>query len=263
MLLDMPLAQLGKECGHYSHNEFLNRMQNHTLDTLCHDFIIKNALEDEEKMLERGYLFDVKEQVWKKNGFPDTMMSISYHYMMNLEAENENITISKWDFRKEPSYVIIPLGAVIVENTSLIPEEITVVLGKNNTITWINDDDTAHTFVSDKGGSESWSTGMIKPGESSSVTFNNTGIFSYHGTPGPWISGTVTVLSPNYDEKNLPSSKNYDFQRMHMSNACTEEHSFCSGVFENGTQIMIQCDFPIHGCSPILFDNYVEAENEN
>lgn len=90
VLLDMPLAQLGKECGHYSHNEFLGRMQNHTLDASCHDYIIKKALEDEGKMLERGYIFDAKEQVWKKDGFPDTMMSISYHYMINLEAENED-----------------------------------------------------------------------------------------------------------------------------------------------------------------------------
>ncbi|AJW70286.1 cupredoxin domain-containing protein [Nitrosopumilus adriaticus] len=108
--------------------------------------------------------------------------------------ENQNITISKWDFSEEQSYVIIPLGAVIHGSASLIPEEITVVLGKNNTITWINDDDTVHTLVSDKGGNERWSTGMMRPGESSSVTFNNTGIFNYHGTPGPWITGTVTVL---------------------------------------------------------------------
>ena len=90
VLMNMPLAQLGKECGHYSHNEFLSRMQNHTFDAPCHDFIIKKALEDEKEMLEQGYLFDTKEQVWKKDGFPDTMMSISYHYMINLEVENEN-----------------------------------------------------------------------------------------------------------------------------------------------------------------------------
>ena len=108
--------------------------------------------------------------------------------------ENQDTVISTWDFRQEPSYVIIPLGAVIEGNTSLIPEEIRVVLGMNNTVTWINEDDTAHAFVSDKGGDESWSTGMMKPGESSSVTFNRTGVFEYYGTPGPWKTGTVIVL---------------------------------------------------------------------
>lgn len=122
------------------------------------------------------------------------------HYLKNKDctsnnsSENQNRTVSKWDFRKEPSYVIISLGAVLEGNEHLIPKEVTVVLGKNNTITWSNEDDTPHTFVSDKSGDEMWSTGMMKPGESSSVTFNRTGVFGYHGTPGPWIAGTVTVL---------------------------------------------------------------------
>ena len=109
-------------------------------------------------------------------------------------SQNLNKTITQWDFRKQPAYVIIPLGAVIEGNQHLIPKEITVVLGKNNTITWSNEDDTAHTFVSDKGGAEMWSTGIMKPGELSSVTFNKTGTFEYHGQPGPWITGKVIVL---------------------------------------------------------------------
>jgi len=164
--------------------------------------------------------------------------------------------------KQSSSYVIIPQGAVIEGNENLIPKVITVVLGKNNTVTWINQDDTYHAFLSDGGEEDGWSTGPLRPGESSSVKFNNTGIFSYHGTPGPWITGAVIVVPIDYDEKNLPSSDDYDFQRMHMHNACIKEHSFCFGVFENGTQMMTQCDFPIHGCGPVSFDNYVEVENE-
>ena len=96
-------------------------------------------------------------------------------------SQNQNKTITEWDFRKQPVYVIIPFGAVLEGNEHLIPKEITVVLGKNNTITWSNEDDTVHTFVSDKAGDEMWSTGMMKPGELSSVTFNKTGTFGYHG----------------------------------------------------------------------------------
>jgi plastocyanin len=158
--------------------------------------------------------------------------------------------------------VTILQGAVVEGSESLDPEVITVVLGKNNTVTWVNRDDVSHALSSNYE-NNSWWTGIMSPGESSSVTFNNTGIFSYHGTPNPWIAGAVIVLSPNYDEKNLPSSEDYEFQRMYMHNACAEDHSFCFGVFENGTQIMTQCDFPIHGCGPVLFDNYVEVENEN
>ena len=93
------------------------------------------------------------------------------------------------------SVVIIPKGAVIEGNENLIPKVITVVLGKNNTVTWINQDDTAHGFASDKGGKDAWgSRGVLKPGNSFSVTFNNTGIYDYHGQPHPWQTGTVIVL---------------------------------------------------------------------
>ena len=158
--------------------------------------------------------------------------------------------------------VTILQGAVLEGNDSLDPEVVTAVLGKNNTVTWVNRDDVAHSLSSDYENS-SWRTGIMKPGKASSVTFNNTGVFSYHGTPHPWISGAVIVVPDDYDESKLPYSDDYDFQRMHVSNACTEEYSFCFGVFGNGTQIMIQCDFPIHGCGPVSFDDHVEIENED
>ena len=162
------------------------------------------------------------------------------------------------------SDVKILQGAVMEGNESLDPEVVIVVLGKNNTVTWINNDDTGHGLVSNLRGMDFWRTsGILKPGESFSNTFNKSGIFPYHGQPHPWISGAVIVVPANYDENKLPSSNDYDFQRMYTHNACTEEHSFCFGAFENGTQIMTQCDFPIHGCGPVSFDSYVEEENEN
>ncbi|MCV0391985.1 MAG: plastocyanin [Nitrosopumilus sp.] len=164
-------------------------------------------------------------------------------------------------YGKSDPTVMILRGAVIEGNKSLDPEVITVVLGKNNTVTWVNRDDVAHGLSSDYE-NNMWWTGVMEPDKSASVTFNNTGIFSYHGTPGPWISGTVVVLPENYNESNLPSSDDYDFERIHMINACTF-HSLCFGVFENGTQTMTQCDFLMHGCGPVSFDGYVEEENES
>ncbi len=80
------------------------------------------------------------------------------------------------------STVLILQDAVIEGHESLDPKVVTVILGENNTIKWINEDDTHHSFSSDD---NKWSTGPLKPGESSSVTFNNTGTFEYHGNPGP------------------------------------------------------------------------------
>lgn len=95
---------------------------------------------------------------------------------------------------KEISIITIPFGAVIEGNQYLNPNEITVVLGKNNTVTWVNEDDTPHSFLSDKEGDDFWETGVILPGDESTIIFNHTGIFPYHGDPGPWLTGTVIVL---------------------------------------------------------------------
>lgn len=181
------------------------------------------------------------------------------YYILEKPQTSGIIKFEKTD-QDTISKVTILDGAAIPESNSLEPQELRVVIGYNNTVTWINKDSIVHTMVG--GENENlWSTKVIKPGESSSVTFSNPGIFAYHGEPGPWISGTVIVLPKNYDENNLPSSGDYDFERMHMTNPCTTGQSFCSGVFENSTQIMIQCDFPVHGCPAINFENYTEAEN--
>jgi plastocyanin len=113
--------------------------------------------------------------------------------------ENKDTYFGFIDTKPEPVhvYVIIPKGSANADNQShLIPEEITVVLGKNNTVTWINEDSVPRTLVSDDK-NYPWSTGLMNPGESSSVTFDKTGVFSYHGNPGPWITGSVIVVEEN------------------------------------------------------------------
>ncbi len=94
----------------------------------------------------------------------------------------------------ESVYVIIPKGAVIEEHIAFIPEEITVVIGINNTITWINEDDAPHSVTPDHREYQFGSLGVIKSGESYSYTFENVGVFPYHMEPHPWMTGTVIVL---------------------------------------------------------------------
>ena len=105
--------------------------------------------------------------------------------------EKEKPKPSQWDFRTLPSYVFIPNGAANPDNEHhLIPKDITVFLGKNNTVTWINEDDTPSTLVADDG---TWSTGQMSFGDTASVTFNETGVYHYHGSPHPWKTGSITV----------------------------------------------------------------------
>ncbi|PJC50424.1 MAG: hypothetical protein CO032_04885 [Nitrosopumilales archaeon CG_4_9_14_0_2_um_filter_34_16] len=103
----------------------------------------------------------------------------------DLESMKKNL--------KGYSLVIIPQRASVEGGQRLNPQEITVVLGINNTVTWINEDDVVHTFGSDDK-NYPWWTELMRPDESSSVTFNNTGIFSYHGMSGSWATGKVIVL---------------------------------------------------------------------
>lgn len=71
------------------------------------------------------------------------------------------------------------------------PQNITVVIGVNNTVTWINNDNAVHT-VTDNGVFDS---GYIQPGQSWSYTFTTPGTYEYHCSLHPWMTGTVIVES--------------------------------------------------------------------
>ncbi|HSB57019.1 MAG TPA: hypothetical protein VLD38_04320 [Nitrosopumilaceae archaeon] len=87
--------------------------------------------------------------------------------------------------------VNLPLG---ISNPEVLlspdPQTITVVLGINNTVRWVNQDNSPRMLVADD---TTWTTDLIMPGSSKSITFNKTGTHGYHGEPGPWIRGTVIV----------------------------------------------------------------------
>jgi plastocyanin len=70
------------------------------------------------------------------------------------------------------------------------PPDITVVLGVNNTVAWTNGDTSPHTVTADDG---SFYSGNLAPGSSFTYTFTSTGIYAYHCTYHPWMTGIVTV----------------------------------------------------------------------
>ena len=79
-------------------------------------------------------------------------------------------------------------GASILTNTAYAPSPISIAAG--DTITWTNNDNTAHTATGDDG---SFNSGSIAPGATFSKTFSNAGTFVYHCTIHPGMVGTVTV----------------------------------------------------------------------
>jgi plastocyanin len=70
------------------------------------------------------------------------------------------------------------------------PDNVTVVLGVNNTVVWTNNDISPHTVTANDG---SFYSGAIAAGGSYSYTFTKPGVYEYHCTYHPWMIGTVTV----------------------------------------------------------------------
>jgi len=73
------------------------------------------------------------------------------------------------------------------------PNTITVVIGKNNTLFFINSDAGLHTATSDTAGA--FDTGNIQPGSTAQVTLTTPGTFTYHCIYHPWMQATVVVKS--------------------------------------------------------------------
>lgn len=71
------------------------------------------------------------------------------------------------------------------------PDVITVVIGVNNTVTWINDDSIDHTVTSDTG---LFNSEILVPGASYSYQFTSPGNYTYGCEFHPLMKGTVIVL---------------------------------------------------------------------
>ena len=72
------------------------------------------------------------------------------------------------------------------------PQNIRVVLGLNNTVTWVSHSVSYDTVTSDTGVFQS---GTIPPGGSFSFTFTKAGTYGYRCIFHPWMTGNVTVLT--------------------------------------------------------------------
>jgi len=77
-------------------------------------------------------------------------------------------------------------GASVMTTTAFAPSPVTVGVG--GSVTWTNNDNTAHTSTG-----STWNSGTINPGGTFTTTFPSAGTFVYHCTIHPGMTGTVTV----------------------------------------------------------------------
>jgi plastocyanin len=87
--------------------------------------------------------------------------------------------------------VNIPVGASNPSGApGYSPDNVTVVIGVNNTVMWVNQDSSPHTVTAND---NSFDSGNLNPGATFIYTFNTPGTFSYHCIYHSWMKGTVVV----------------------------------------------------------------------
>ncbi len=92
---------------------------------------------------------------------------------------------------KSSTTVIIPAGTT-QNQLNFDPSTFTVIIGVNNTVTFVNQDSVPHTVTSLDG--HSFNSQSIAPGKSWTFTFDTPGTFAFECTFHPsFMKGTVTV----------------------------------------------------------------------
>lgn len=122
----------------------------------------------------------------------------------NLVGEYEYICIvHPWmvaslviEAAKEPTKVIIPEGAAILEDDQIYydPKVIDVTVG--TTVVWDNVDNTMHTATSgspDTGADGVFDSDILSTGDTFEFTFTDAGNYDYYCILHPWMVGTVNV----------------------------------------------------------------------
>ncbi len=107
-------------------------------------------------------------------------------------------TLPKTSPQTAPVTVIVNMPAGVASNAALNfqPATITVVIGVNNTIKWVNQDTVPHTVSSTSGPSQFGNDGTIAAGGSYTVTLTTAGTYHYQCNLHPAnMQGIVIVKS--------------------------------------------------------------------
>ena len=111
----------------------------------------------------------------------------------NAAYQSTSTTMSTNSTSPATAQVSILAGAAYPNSTGFSPSTITVVIGVNNTVQWVNNDTAPHTVTATD---HSFDSGNLNPGDTWTYTFTKPGTYSYVCTYHPWMMGTVIVVSP-------------------------------------------------------------------
>lgn len=103
---------------------------------------------------------------------------------------------------------VAPAGAATVALTvhdfEFLPPTLTVPVGTTVRVT--NTGSAGHTWSSDPGDAQSWDSGVINPGGTFSVTFNQAGSFGYHCNIHTFMTGTIVVTAAPVTTTTAPQT---------------------------------------------------------
>ncbi|MGI0091785.1 MAG: cupredoxin domain-containing protein [Nitrososphaerales archaeon] len=130
------------------------------------------------------------------------VVSGSYLYLIGSGLRNDRSTSGI-----DAALITIPRGSAVPPSrfnvTQLLtgaykyPYNFTVVIGVNNTVTWMNNDTVSHTVSSFivPSGAQSFNSNLISPGDKFSASLTEPGIYKYTCMWHPWLAGEITVKS--------------------------------------------------------------------
>lgn len=86
-----------------------------------------------------------------------------------------------------------PAESVSIDIASMAYRPASVTVKKGATVTWTNQDTVRHDVTPDEDGEAFKGSQLLPQGESYSHTFNEPGTYTYHCSPHPHMTGSVTV----------------------------------------------------------------------
>jgi len=118
----------------------------------------------------------------------ENLTTVSTHTTEHTESNTTN-SISTV---AGPLISIVPGASLNPTSPGFAPDNIVVVIGVNNTVTWINNDDTSQT-VSSTAFLGLFNSGNLATNQTFSFTFTNPGTYTYRSSVYYWMNGSITV----------------------------------------------------------------------
>lgn len=124
--------------------------------------------------------------------------SAGYIYIASLSSAKPIVTvirIPKGSSFQPAGFNVGDFQRNFVNGTYPFPVNVTVTIGVNNSIQWVNDDTEGHTVTAlvAPAGAVKFNSGLISEGKSFSVILTVPGVYKYTCAWHNWLAGKITV----------------------------------------------------------------------